>query len=41
MIVDPLGRVLAETRCEETIISAEVDLTFVDEVRRKYPFLEF
>ncbi len=41
MIVDPLGRVLAEAGCEETVISAEIDLSFVDEVRRRYPFLDF
>jgi len=42
MIIDPLGRVLAEAGCEEeTIISAKIDLNFVDEVRKKYPFLEF
>jgi predicted amidohydrolase len=41
MIIDPLGNVLAEASCDEGIISAEIDPNFVDEVRRRYPFLEF
>ncbi len=41
MIIDPFGRVLAEAGFDEGIISAEIDLSFVDEVRRKFPFLDF
>lgn len=41
MIIDPLGRVLAEIGSDEGIVSAEIDLSFVDEVRRKFPFLDF
>jgi len=39
MIIDPLGRILAEAGREEEVISAKIDLSFVDEVRRRYPFL--
>jgi len=41
MIIDPLGNVLAEAGKDEEVISAEIDPNFVDEVRRRYPFLEF
>ncbi len=39
MIIDPLGRILAEAGCEEeTVVSAKIDLNFVDEVKMRYPF---
>jgi len=41
MIINPFGSVLAEAGFDEGIISAEIDLSFVDEVRRKFPFLDF
>lgn len=39
-IIDPWGEVLAEAGKEEEAISAEIDLNEVEEVRKKYPFLE-
>ncbi len=38
MIVDPMGKVLAEAGREECVITAEVDLDYLREVRRKFPF---
>lgn len=40
MIIDPWGEVLAEARTGEEVITAEIDLSEVEEVRKKYPFLE-
>lgn len=40
MIIDPWGEVLAEAGTGEEVISAEIDLNEVEEVRKKYPFLE-
>ncbi len=40
MIIDPWGEVLAEAGTGEEVITAEIDLSEVEEVRKKYPFLE-
>ncbi|QJC51933.1 carbon-nitrogen family hydrolase [Paenibacillus albicereus] len=40
MIVDPWGEVLAEAGEEETILSADIDLALVDEVRARIPVFE-
>lgn len=37
MVIDPWGEVLAEAGEEETILSAEIDLALVDEVRGRIP----
>jgi len=39
VILDPLGRVLAEAGPDETVLSAEVDAATVAAVRREFPFL--
>ena len=40
MVVDPLGRVVAEGGDEEELVSARVDPGLVDTVRRDFPALE-
>lgn len=40
MIIDPWGEVLAEAGTEEEAITAEIDVSEIEEVRKKYPFLE-
>ncbi len=40
MIVDPLGRVVAEGSDEEELVSARIDPKFVDAIRRDFPALE-
>ncbi|MFW5936369.1 MAG: nitrilase-related carbon-nitrogen hydrolase [Candidatus Hadarchaeota archaeon] len=40
MIIDPWGEVLAEAGAGEEVITAEIDLSKMEEVRKKYPFLE-
>lgn len=37
MVIDPWGKVIAEASEEETILTAEVDLALVDEVRVRIP----
>lgn len=39
MIVNPWGDVLAEAKEEETLVTADVDLRKMEEIREKYPFL--
>ncbi len=40
MIIDPWGEVLAEAGMEEEVITAEMELSEIEDVRKKYPFLE-
>lgn len=40
MVVDPWGVVLATAPDEECCISADIDLSFIDTVRRRYPLME-
>jgi predicted amidohydrolase len=40
MIIDPWGEVLAEAGEEETVLSAEIDLSLVTEVRGRIPVFE-
>jgi predicted amidohydrolase len=40
MIIDPWGDIIAEADGEETILTAEIDLDLVDEVRRRIPVFE-
>jgi predicted amidohydrolase len=40
MIVDPLGRVVAEGSDEEELVSARIDPKFVDTIRQDFPALE-
>lgn len=40
MIIDPWGEVVAEAGEEETIITADIDLALVDEVRGRIPVFE-
>jgi predicted amidohydrolase len=40
MIVDPWGRVLAKTEDNENIITAEIDLDLLNEVRAEIPLFE-
>lgn len=40
MIVDPWGEIVAEAGEEETILTAEIDLDLVEEVRRRIPVFE-
>ena len=40
MIIDPWGKVMARAADEETVISAEIDLDYLDSVRRSIPCLE-
>ncbi|WP_077736951.1 carbon-nitrogen family hydrolase [Bacillus sonorensis] len=40
MIIDPLGRVLAEAGHEETVISAEIDLKDIEKTRGHIPVFE-
>ncbi|SHJ90729.1 Carbon-nitrogen hydrolase [Geosporobacter subterraneus DSM 17957] len=37
LIVDPWGKVLAESNCEETILESEIDIDLVERIRRKVP----
>ena len=39
MIVDPWGKVLAEAGTEPGLVLAEIDLDYLDDVRRKFPAL--
>jgi predicted amidohydrolase len=39
LIVDPWGTVLAQAPDEETVISAELDRAWLEEVRRRLPSL--
>jgi predicted amidohydrolase len=40
MIVDPWGRVLAKAKESENVITAEVDLSLLEEVRAEIPLFE-
>jgi omega-amidase len=40
MIIDPWGAILAEAGEEESIVQAELDLSLVDEVRKRIPIFE-
>lgn len=40
MIIDPWGEIVAEAGGEETILTAEIDLDLVDDVRRRIPVFE-
>lgn len=40
MVVDPWGEVIAEAGEEETVLTAEIDLALVDEVRGRIPVFE-
>lgn len=40
MIVDPWGRVLAKAKDEENVITAEIDLSLLEEVRAEIPLFE-
>jgi len=40
MVVDPLGRVVADGGEKESLLSAEVDMNLVDSVRREFSALE-
>ncbi len=39
MIIDPWGEVLVEAGESSVVVSAEIDLSHVDEIRARYPFL--
>ncbi|WP_416807096.1 carbon-nitrogen family hydrolase [Bacillus safensis] len=39
MVIDPLGRILLETKDDEDIYYAEIDLQLVDEVRQQIPVM--
>lgn len=40
VIVDPYGRIVAEAGCDEEIVSASIDLSLVQESRKKYHYLK-
>lgn len=40
MVVDPMGEVVIELGEDEAYEEVEVDLSYVEEVRKEYPFLE-
>jgi predicted amidohydrolase len=40
LVIDPLGTVLAQGQSEACILYAEIERTFVSDVRTKYPFLQ-
>ncbi len=40
MIVDPWGTVVATAPDTEGVVTAEIDLTFIDEVKRRYPLMD-
>jgi len=40
MIVDPWGTVVATAPDEEGVVTAEIDLGFIDEVKRRYPLMD-
>jgi len=40
MVIDPWGEIVAEAGEEETILTAEIDLGLVEEVRRRIPVFE-
>ena len=40
MIIDPWGEIVAEAGEEETILTAEIDLELVEDVRRRIPVFE-
>jgi predicted amidohydrolase len=40
MIVDPWGRVLAKAKESENVITAEIDLSLLEEVRAEIPLFE-
>lgn len=40
MIIDPWGKVMARAADEETVITAEIDLDYLDSVRQSIPCLE-
>ncbi len=40
MIVDPWGTIVATALDEEGVITAEIDLGFIDEVKRRYPLMD-
>jgi predicted amidohydrolase len=40
MIVDPWGTIVATASDEEGVVTATIDLGFVDEVKRRYPLME-
>jgi predicted amidohydrolase len=40
MIIDPLGRIVAEGGDEEELVSARIDPELVDTVRQDFPALE-
>ena len=40
MIVDPWGTVVATASDDEGVVTAEIDLAFADEVKRRYPLMD-
>jgi predicted amidohydrolase len=40
MIVDPWGQTIVEGNEQETLLTAEIDLDMVDEIRRSFPVLD-
>lgn len=40
MIVDPWGTVVATASDEEGVTTAQIDLSFIDEVKRRYPLMD-
>jgi predicted amidohydrolase len=40
MVVDPWGTVVATASDEEGVITTEIDLSFADEVKRRYPLMD-
>ena len=40
MIVDPWGTIVATASDEEGVVTAEIDLAFADEVKRRYPLMD-
>ncbi|MCK6449748.1 MAG: carbon-nitrogen hydrolase family protein [Alphaproteobacteria bacterium] len=40
MIVDPWGTIVSTASDTETVTSAEIDVDFIDEVKRRYPLME-
>ena len=40
MIVDPWGTVVATASDDEGVVTAEIDLAFADEIKRRYPLMD-
>ena len=40
MVVDPWGTIVATASDEEGIVTAHIDLAFIDEVKRRYPLMQ-